>query len=271
MTLQKNITNRLDGTSYYGTSSYHHGFLYQTEADYRAVVLSFLSEGLQQGERVLYIVDGGATEANLAFLEAMEGDITAYIRRRRLVVQDAEAVYHRKGYFDPEDVIARLRSETERAIADGYAGLRVTGDMRWVLKGLLDVRRLLEYEAKLNEFLVQTSATRDARCLALCQYDRRRFTSDVLLNVLRTHPTVIVGQDIYDNSYYMPPDELLAPYSESAQLEHCLENLAERKRLLALLERKSEAPVAIVEHRLPDLLRHAPEPWLHVGSNERHV
>ncbi len=266
MTLHTDITDPSDASS-----SYHHGFLYRTEADYRAVVLSFLSEGLQQGERVLYIVDGGSTEATLAFLEAMDGDVTSEIRRRRLVIQDAEEVYRRKGYFDPEGVIARLRSEMERAVAEGYAGLRVTGDMRWVLKGLLDVRRLVEYEAKLNEFLVQTSATSDARCLALCQYDRRRFTSDVLLDVLRAHPTVIVGQDSYDNSYYMPPDELLAPYSESAQLEHCLENLAERKRLMTSLARRPEAQVAIVEQRLPDFLKCASEPCFHVGSNERSV
>jgi hypothetical protein len=251
-------------------SPYHHGFFYQTEADYSAVVLSFLGEGLRQNERVLYIVERGATEATLAFLEGMDGDITSFIRRRQLIIQDSADVYRHRDYFDPEAVIARLRTEAERTAAEGYAGLRITGDMRWVLKGLLDVRRLVEYEAKLNEFLVQTSSVSDTPCLALCQYDRRRFTSDVLLDVLRAHPTLIVDQDIYDNSYYMPPDELLAPYSEAAQLEHCLENLAERKRLMALLERRSEAQVAIVEHRLPDLLGHASERF-HVVSSEHSV
>lgn len=251
--------------------SHHHGFFYQKDADYKAVLRAFLTEGLTQDEKVIYIVDGGASEATLAFLESMDAEVPAYLRRRRLVVWDSEDVYRRKGYFDPEDGVARLRAEAERAAIEGCAGLRVTGDMRWILKGVLDVRQLIEYEARLNEFLVQASASGDGTYMALCQYDRRRFNSDVLLDVLRTHPTLVVDQDMYDNSYYMPPHELSAPYSESAQLQLCLDNLAERKRLRMLLERKSEVHGAIVEHRLPESLSTASEHRFRIVSDKRSV
>jgi hypothetical protein len=49
-------------------------------------------------------------------------------------------------------MIALLESETEQALADGYAALRVTGEMGWALRGLPGSERLIEYEAKLNRF-----------------------------------------------------------------------------------------------------------------------
>jgi hypothetical protein len=42
-------------------------------------------------------------------------------------------------------------------------------------------------------------------CLALCQYNRRLFPPEVVLNVIRTHPTVIYCGVVCRNMYYVPP------------------------------------------------------------------
>jgi len=47
-------------------------------------------------------------------------------------------------------MISLLITETEKAVAQGYPALRMTGEMTWVLRGLPGSERLLEYEAKLN-------------------------------------------------------------------------------------------------------------------------
>jgi len=57
-----------------------------------------------------------------------------------------------QGLFDPDGMIVLLRVETERALAEGYPALRVTGEMSWAPRGLPCSERLIEYEAKLNEF-----------------------------------------------------------------------------------------------------------------------
>jgi len=46
-------------------------------------------------------------------------------------------------------MIALLRSQTERALAEGYAALRVTGEMSWASRDLPGSERLIDYEAKL--------------------------------------------------------------------------------------------------------------------------
>jgi hypothetical protein len=52
----------------------------------------------------------------------------------------------------------------------------------------------------------------------------------VLLDVLRTHPIAVIGTEVYDNYYYVPPSELLGDNVPAAELQHWIENLSERKR-----------------------------------------
>jgi len=45
----------------------------------------------------------------------------------------------------------------------------------------------------------------------LCQYNRQLFPSELILDVIRTHPMVIYRGVVCRNMYYVPPDELLGP------------------------------------------------------------
>jgi hypothetical protein len=91
-------------------------------------------------------------------------------------------------------MIGLLREETDRALAEGYSALRVTGEMTWALAGEPGSECLVEYESMLNEFFPNSS------CYAICQYDRRRFDADMLLDILQTHPKVLYGREGFDNS-----------------------------------------------------------------------
>jgi len=128
------------------------------------------------------------------------------------------------GRFEPERMIALLRSETEQAVGERYRALRVTGEMSWALKGLPGSDRIVEYEAKLNTFFP------GSQCLAICQYDRRRFDPRVLMEVLETHPLAVIGTEIYDNFYYMPPQDFFGAHPVAAKLDSWLNHLKDRKR-----------------------------------------
>ncbi|MBC8264566.1 MAG: MEDS domain-containing protein [Anaerolineales bacterium] len=198
--------------------------LYETEEEHRAVLTPFLREGLERGEKVVYIVDIRTAQAILDYLREDGLDVEPCLASGQLSILTRDDAYMREGVFDPDGMIALLRAETEQALAEDYPALRVTGEMTWALRGLPGSKRLIEYEVKLNDFLP------GSQCLAICQYDRRRFDSEVLLDVLRTHPIAIVGKEVYDNFYYIPPDELLGGDLPVVELGHSLENLAERKR-----------------------------------------
>ena len=198
--------------------------IYRTGEEHRALVTAFVRQGLERGEKILYIVDAHTSREVLGYLERVGVDADSCLETGRLVILDADASYLRDGRFDPDGMIALLRGETERALAEGYGALRVTGEMTWALRGMEGSDRLMEYEAKLNRFLPSS------RCLAICQYDRNRFGAGVLLDVLSTHPIAVIGTDVVENFYYLSPDDFLGPDPDARRLESWVESLLERKR-----------------------------------------
>jgi PAS domain S-box-containing protein len=189
---------------------------------------------LYSGQKIICIADAGEAEEIFRHLQAYGFDARDCLRSGQLNVLSAADAYMRDGVFDPDGMISLLEAETARALVEGYAALRVAGEMSWALRGLRDKKRLIEYETKLNEFFLHH------KCLAICQYDRRRFEPEILLNVLATHPIAVVGTRIYDNFSYLPPGDFLSPDPGKARLNSWLHNLEARKRTEESL-RKSEA------------------------------
>jgi hypothetical protein len=197
--------------------------IYETEEEYRAVLVPFLRQGLEQGEKVIYIVDARTAEVVLSYLQDAGLDINPYLSMGQLGILTAGEAYIKDGVFSPDGMIALIQTETERALAEGYPALRITGEMTWALRHLPGSDRLIEYESKLNKFLP------GSRCLAICQYDRRRFDPDILLRVLSTHPIAVIGTEAYDNFYYMPPEDFLGPDLSTVTLRQWIRNLIAHK------------------------------------------
>ena len=179
--------------------------LCETEEEHRALLTPFLRHKLERGRKVFYITNAHSAETILGYLRDDGLEIEPYLASGQLSFSTADNTCIRGGVFDPAAMVALLRTETEQALAGGYQALCAVGGMTWVLREPPGSRELIEYEAKLEEFLPES------QCLALCLYDRRHFDPAVLLDVLCAHPIVAVGTAVYDNFYYIPPAEFLGP------------------------------------------------------------
>lgn len=222
--------------------------LFKTEEEHRALLTPFLRQGLERGEKVIYIVDAHTVEVVLDYLRKDGLRVEPYLASGQLDILTFDDVYIREGILDPDRTIALIRAETERALAEGYTALRITDEVTWALREMPSSERLIEYEAKLNEFFP------GSKCLAICQYDRRRFDPTMLLNILATHPIVVIGTEVYDNFFYIPPKEFLGPNFQAAKLRHWLDNLTVRKRAEEALSEYTHRLEEMVEERTRELL-----------------
>ncbi len=230
--------------------------IYESEEQHRAVVTPFMKRGLEADERVLYIVDERSPETILGYLSAEGVPVERHLAEGKLVLLSPEESSLRDGRFSPEAMIDLLRSETERALADGYAALRVTGEMTWVTRGAPGSDRLIEYEARLNEFFP------GSRALAICQYDRRKFDAEVLLDVLRTHPVAVLGTEVVANHFYLPPEVVLERGEGPARVDawiQSLEHSARQQRQLEQLLDDRSAKLASTEARYRALFEYINE------------
>ncbi len=207
----------------------------------RAFLCAFVQDGLERGDKVLCLetrvneVPGFLSEEGMSPGPLLEAG--------RLEILPAERAYTREDRFAPERMIDLLAEETRAALSGGYRALRVAGEMSWALSGVPGSECLIEYEARVNDFF-QAQA-----CLALCQYDRRRFPPATLMGVLSTHPVVGIDLEVVDNPYYVPTDRLLGPRAETARLDTWVRTLLERKRFEDRVQEAREALEAQVAER----------------------
>ena len=48
----------------------------------------------------------------------------------------------------------------------------------------------------------------------ICAYDLSKFGASVVMDVLRTHPVVIIGGLLQENPFFVPPDQFLLEIRE---------------------------------------------------------
>jgi two-component system sensor histidine kinase UhpB len=188
------------------------------------LITPFVRSGLETDEKVIYCTDAHAAETVIDYLRRGGMEVEPYIKKKQLVFIPAADLYLKGGVFHPDRTISFLETETERALQEGFSVLRITGEMSWVLGDSIGLEKLVEYEAKLNSFFPHR------RCLALCQYDKRKFSPETLQNVLFTHPSVAIGSDLFKNNYYITPENLLGSNFEQAKLDNYLQNLTRHYR-----------------------------------------
>jgi len=124
----------------------------------------------------------------------------------QLQPMDSASTYLSGGCFVIEKMIGFWDREMDAAVADqGFGFVRAAGEMTWALRGLPGSHLLMAYEAKLNVFLHRYPQ------VLLCLYDLEQFSDgQILMEILRTHPTVLLSGQLLDNPWYVEPEEYLA-------------------------------------------------------------
>ncbi len=197
--------------------------IFETEAEHRALVTPYIRGGLERNERVFYIIDARSPARICSYLRESGLEPEPYRASGQLLILSAEETYLRDGSFDPETMLRRLEQATRQTVEDGFAALRITGEMTWILRGAPGSGRLIEYAAKLNRFFPGSAA------LAICQYDRRYFAPDLLNAVIDTHPFIVIGSEVIENPYYIHPDIYLSDQRPTLKLDSRLESLRQHR------------------------------------------
>jgi signal transduction histidine kinase len=199
--------------------------IYESSDEHFAVAVPFIRIGLDRGEKCIYVADDG-TEAVVRDAMRADGiDVERAIATDCLVLEKKEAAYLKHGSFDPQWMFRFWTDATAEAMSRGFSGLRVTGETEWLLRGAPGLERWMEYESRLMHVLA------DLKCSALCQYNRQLFPPELVLDVIRTHRTVIHRGVICRNMYHVPPEEFLGTNQTAREAERLLTNIREREEI----------------------------------------
>ena len=140
--------------------------IYDTPEEWGDVVSTFLITELKRGEKCAYIVDTHTVDQMRALLYERGVDVATAEASGQLAIFNETETYTRGGFFDPDQMIAFVITEAEKAAAEGYHGLRGSSEMSWVLHGHPGSNRFVEYETKLNRDLHPNYPV-----TGICQYE----------------------------------------------------------------------------------------------------
>ncbi|WP_335343072.1 MEDS domain-containing protein [Halomontanus rarus] len=209
----------------------HLALVYESRDEQFAAAIPYIHQGLERGERCVYITHENSREAVVEAMRDWGIDVDDALESGALSIYDERATYLRTGSFDPEDTLAFLDDAITEA-AEEYEALRVTGEMSFILDDDACVDDLVKCESKAN-YLFE-----DVDGMALCQYNRKRFPPEVIRDVVNTHPHLIHDNRVSYNSYYEPPSEFLGPDRADREVDRMLGTLREQTDAKAKLEER---------------------------------
>jgi hypothetical protein len=167
------------------------------------ILIPYLREGISAGDKCVCVVDATDTETVLAALGA-QVDLGSCLDSQQLDLQQSQDTYLRGGSFNTEAMLEFWESSIGGALAGGFGFARAVGEMTWALRQMPGVEELVGYESRLNRYLPRYPQ------VVLCLYELDRFSGEVLVDILKTHPKVLLAGMVIDNPYYLEPDEFLA-------------------------------------------------------------
>ena len=219
----------------------HLCLIYESPAEWRTTIIPFLALGLEKGEKCIYISGVHSRGEILRLLdeEGIEGKRAEKSGKIVFLKNNTRRGY-RKG-FDPDRMIHMLIEEVEKALASDFDAVRMTEEMGWQ-EGGVSAESVLEYEAKLDrDFFAKYP------CIAICQYDRWKSRPEIMKSAVLTHPLLIRKRQIYQNFYYVSPEEFLTQRREERELQDMLNSIEQegenqkRVRFLSdVLDRSSQ-------------------------------
>ena len=167
------------------------------------IMVPYLREGLREGNKCMCIIDDEVDGVRTAL--GADTDPAAHANDHQLDICSSKETYLRRGTFSTQEMLDFWDDSVGAALKeDGFPFVRSTGETTWTVKELPGLYDFLTYEAELNRFLPRYPQ------VILCLYDLDHFGGQILVDILKTHPKVLMGGTVLENLHYLEPDEFLA-------------------------------------------------------------
>lgn len=153
---------------------------YRKRQDLVDTLVPFFTAGLANGERCLWITTDPfrAEEAGAELSKTHQG-FSDMVEKGQIRIHDADQWYSQlKGAF-AQEMLARLIQEQEKAISEGYRGLRFAGNTSYFARQ--DWTTFIGFEKALH------AAIRNRRILTLCSYNLLHSQATDVFQATRHH------------------------------------------------------------------------------------
>jgi MEDS: MEthanogen/methylotroph, DcmR Sensory domain len=177
-------------------------FFNSDDEEYR-VLLPFIKDGLECGDKAVHVINPERHQDHLQRLAAAGIDAAAAQSSGQFELRSNTETYLANGQFDQDRMLEFFEQLASGNTNGGFPLSRVVCHMEWAIDGRSHVNDLLEFESRVN------SVWRRHDDAVICTYDLAKFRGDTVIDVMRTHPMIIIGGILQHNPFFVPPEKFL--------------------------------------------------------------
>lgn len=175
----------------------HSCCIYNTNEEMYSLIIPFFIDGLQKGNKCLFILGEEKEEDIIKAFNDFRFDLFFHLSKKSFVFINHKEVYLKDDVFDVTVITSILKNAESEALKEGYSALRVAGSTSsWAIEETSIIEKLLKYEGVVNEFIDSSYI------IATCLYKEPSFKSKTLANVLLKHRLVYLRNKLVENTYY---------------------------------------------------------------------
>ncbi len=205
-TMKKSIPIPFAG-SQLGETRHVCAFFNSTDEAYR-VLLPFITDGFECGDKAVHVVNPEQHENHLGRLTAAGIDTKAAQQCGQLELRTSTEAYLQDSRFDPDRMLQVFEQLASGNAKGGFPLSRIVCQMDWAAESRSCTDDLVEFESRVNDVWRRHD---DA---VICVYDLAKFGGNTVIDILRTHPMVIIGGILQRNPFFVPPEEFLREFRE---------------------------------------------------------
>lgn len=163
--------------------------LYKTKQELLKLVVPYIQAGLDDNEYCMWITGDPITDRDaVEALEAVFPQTHQCLVEKRLEILPHDHWYLSSGSFNEELILQNWMARARYAEANGFAGIRITGNPFWLQSGE-DWAQFGCYERKIE------AAIRSEHVLALCTYPTERCSDDHMMQIFSNHGSLLLNRN----------------------------------------------------------------------------
>ena len=182
-------------------------FFNNDEEEYR-VLLPFITDGLERGEKAVHIVNPARLSEHVRQLHTAGVDVHSAQQRGQLELRNTIDTYLSDGKFDQHRMLDSFERLARNNRAAGNSPSRIVCQMDWASEGGPAVHDVVEFESRVNEVWSRYDD------VVICVYPLARFGGETVIDIIRTHPVVVIGGILQHNPFFVPPRQFLQEFRE---------------------------------------------------------
>lgn len=167
------------------------------------VLLPFIREGFSDGDKAIHILAANRHSDHLARLRAAGVDTAVARGSGQLELKDSAGTYLSEGRFDPDRMLALFEEMADMDRSADFSRRRFVCQMEWAAGDAGISEPLIDFESRVNGLWMRHD---DA---VVCTYNMTKFGAETVIDILRTHPMVIIGGVLQHNPFFVTPEKFL--------------------------------------------------------------